>query len=91
MVVFTTGRGSVYGCKPAPSIKLATNSRVYQHMIDDMDVNCGTIVEGGATVADKGKEIFELVLRVASGEKSKSEVYGFGADEFIPWQIGAVM
>jgi altronate hydrolase len=91
MVVFTTGRGSVYGCKPAPSIKLATNSRVYRHMIDDMDVNCGTIVEGGATVAEKGKEIFELILRVASGEKSKSETYGFGADEFIPWQIGAVM
>jgi altronate hydrolase len=91
MVVFTTGRGSVYGCKPAPSIKLATNSRVYQHMIDDMDVNCGTIVEGGATVAEKGREIFELILRVASGEKSKSEIYGFGADEFIPWQIGAVM
>ncbi len=91
MVVFTTGRGSVYGCKPAPSIKLATNSRVFQHMIDDMDVNCGTIVEGGATVAGKGTEIFEMILRVASGEKSKSEIYGFGADEFIPWQIGAVM
>lgn len=91
MVVFTTGRGSVYGCKPAPSIKLATNSRVYQHMTDDMDVNCGTIVEGGATVAEKGQEIFDLILRVASGERSKSEVYGFGADEFIPWQIGAVM
>jgi altronate hydrolase len=91
MIVFTTGRGSVYGCKPAPSIKLATNSRVYHHMADDMDVNCGTIVEGAATVAEKGREIFELMLRVASGEKSKSEMHGFGADEFIPWQIGAVM
>jgi altronate hydrolase len=91
LICFTTGRGSVYGCKPAPSIKLATNSRIYHHMVDDMDVNCGTIVEGGATVAEKGKEIFELMLRVASGEKSKSEAHGFGADEFVPWQIGAVM
>jgi altronate hydrolase len=91
LICFTTGRGSVYGCKPAPSLKLATNSRIYHHMVDDMDVNCGTIVEGGATVAEKGKEIFELMLRVASGEKSKSEAQGFGADEFVPWQIGAVM
>jgi altronate hydrolase len=91
LICFTTGRGSVYGCKPAPSLKLATNSRIYHHMVDDMDVNCGTIVEGGATVAEKGKEIFELMLRTASGEKSKSEAQGFGADEFVPWQIGAVM
>ncbi len=91
LICFTTGRGSVYGCKPAPSIKLATNSRIYHHMVDDMDVNCGTIVEGGATVAEKGREIFDLVLRVASGQKSKSEAQGFGADEFVPWQIGAVM
>ncbi len=91
LICFTTGRGSVYGCKPAPSLKLATNSRVYHHMVDDMDVNCGAIVEGGATVAEKGREIFELMLRVASGERSKSEAQGFGADEFVPWQIGAVM
>jgi altronate hydrolase len=91
LICFTTGRGSVYGCKPSPSIKLATNSRIYHHMADDMDVNCGTIVEGGATVAEKGREIFGLMLRVASGEKSKSEAHGFGADEFVPWQIGAVM
>jgi len=91
LICFTTGRGSVYGCKPAPSLKLATNSRVYHHMVDDMDVNCGTIVEGGATVAEKGREIFDLMLRTASGEKSKSEAQGFGADEFVPWQIGAVM
>ena len=91
LICFTTGRGSVYGCKPAPSLKLATNSRIYHHMIDDMDVNCGTIVEGGASVAEKGKEIFDLILRTASGEKSKSEAQGFGADEFVPWQIGAVM
>jgi len=91
LICFTTGRGSVYGCKPSPSLKLATNSRIYHHMVDDMDVNCGTIVEGGATVAEKGREIFELILRTASGEKSKSEAHGFGADEFVPWQIGAVM
>jgi altronate hydrolase len=91
LICFTTGRGSVYGCKPAPSLKLATNSRVYHHMAGDMDVNCGTVVEGSATVAEKGREIFDLMLRTASGEKSKSEAQGFGADEFVPWQIGAVM
>ncbi len=91
MVCFTTGRGSVFGCKPAPSIKLATNSPMYQRMQDDMDVNCGTILDGDETVQECGQRIFELMLRVASGEKTKSEQFDFGAAEFAPWQIGATM
>ena len=91
VVCFTTGRGSVYGCKPAPSVKLATNSTMYERMSDDMDINCGTIADGDATVADMGQQIFDYVLAVASGQPSKSEALGFGDNEFIPWQIGAVM
>ena len=91
MICFTTGRGSVYGCKPAPSIKLATNSNLYKRMTDDMDINCGTIVDGSETVQECGQRIFDLILRVASGERTKSEALGFGADEFAPWQLGAVM
>jgi altronate hydrolase len=91
MICFTTGRGSVYGCKPAPSIKLATNSNLYKRMTDDMDINCGTIVDGTETVQECGARIFDLILRVASGERTKSEQLGFGADEFAPWQLGAVM
>lgn len=91
LVCFTTGRGSVYGCKPAPSVKLATNSVLYERMTEDMDVNCGSIVDGSASVQDKGREIFELVLRVAGGEKTRSERLGIGSDEFIPWMLGAVM
>jgi altronate hydrolase len=91
MICFTTGRGSVYGCKPAPSIKLATNSALYKRMTDDMDINCGTIIDGTETVQECGARIFELILRVASGERTKSEALGFGADEFAPWQLGAVM
>ena len=91
MICFTTGRGSCYGCKPSPSIKLATNTPMYERMIEDMDVNCGEIVEGTATVEEKGREIFEVILRVASGEPSKSEALGIGNDEFVPWSVGAVM
>jgi altronate hydrolase len=91
MVVFTTGRGSVYGCKPSPSIKLATNTPMYERMSEDMDVNCGQIVDGSASVQQKGREIFDLVLRIASGEQSKSEALGIGSEEFIPWYLGAVM
>jgi altronate hydrolase/galactarate dehydratase len=91
LVAFTTGRGSVSGYKPVPCIKLATNSEMYARMSEDMDVNCGDIVTEGVSVEDKGREIFELFLRVASGEKTKSEELGFGGAEFVPWQIGAVM
>jgi altronate hydrolase len=91
VVCFTTGRGSVYGCKPAPSLKLATNSRLYQHMEEDMDVNCGTIVDGAETIEQVGERIFRLILDTASGKKTKSEVLGFGEDEFAPWVVGATM
>ena len=90
MLCFTTGRGSAYGCKPTPSIKLATNTDIYQRMIDDMDINCGDILDG-VSIEAKGREIFDTVLRVASGEHSKSEKLGYGDAEFVPWQIGAVM
>ncbi|MDP3897019.1 MAG: altronate dehydratase family protein [Mesorhizobium sp.] len=90
MICFTTGRGSAYGCKPAPSIKLATNSAMYERMREDMDINCGDILEG-VSVEAKGREIFDEILAVASGKKSKSEELGYGDNEFVPWQIGAVM
>jgi altronate hydrolase len=91
LVCFTTGRGSVFGCKPAPSIKLATNSAMYQRMEEDMDVNCGTILSGEEDVAQCGARIFDLMLRVASGERTKSESYDFGGAEFAPWVLGATM
>ena len=91
LVAFTTGRGSVSGFKPTPGLKLATNTEMYDRMSDDMDINCGDIVSAGVSVEDKGREIFELLIRVASGERTKSEELGFGGAEFVPWQIGAVM
>ncbi|MCZ7658442.1 MAG: altronate dehydratase family protein [Xanthobacteraceae bacterium] len=90
VMCFTTGRGSAFGCKPTPSIKLATNSQVYASMIDDMDINCGDVLDG-VTIAAKGEEIFRRVLGVASGARTKSEELGYGEAEFVPWQIGAVM
>ncbi|MEZ0169964.1 UxaA family hydrolase [Microvirga sp. TS319] len=90
ILCFTTGRGSAYGCKPTPSIKLATNSDVYRRMIDDMDIDCGDILDG-VSIAEKGQEIFDTILKVASGERSKSELLGYGDAEFLPWQVGAVM
>lgn len=91
MIAFTTGRGSAYGCKPSPSIKLATNSEIFQKMPDDMDLNCGTIATGETTVEEKGAEILDYMLEIASGKKSKSEELGYGDMEFVPWHIGAVM
>jgi altronate hydrolase len=91
MVCFTTGRGSVFGCKPAPSIKLATNTPMYNRMQDDMDVNCGTILDGEESVQDCGQRIFDLIIRVASGEQTKSEAFDFGGAEFAPWVLGATM
>lgn len=90
VVVFTTGRGSVFGFKPAPSIKLATNPELYRKMPDDMDVNAGRVLEG-ATLQDVGDDIFERILAVASGEPSKSEAQGAGEEEFNPWIIGATL
>ncbi len=91
MIVFTTGRGSVSGYKPSPCVKLATNTEMYDRMSEDMDLNCGDIITEGVSVVEKGEQIFELMLRVASGQESKSEELGFGGAEFVPWQIGAVM
>ena len=91
LVVFTTGRGSAFGSKPAPTIKVATNSEMYQRMTDDMDVNAGAMLSDGVSLEEKGREIYELILRVASGEATKSEAQGLGDYEFVPWQIGAVM
>ena len=90
LICFTTGRGSAFGAKPAPSVKLATNSDIYRRMEDDMDIDCGDILHG-MSVEEKGREIFAKVLAVASGEHTKSEDLGYGDAEFVPWQIGAVM
>ncbi|MBV8104736.1 MAG: altronate dehydratase [Hyphomicrobiales bacterium] len=90
VLAFTTGRGSAFGCRPTPSIKLATNNDVYRRMIEDMDINCGDVLDG-VSIADKGKEIFDKVLAVASGARTKSEELGYGEAEFTPWQIGATM
>ena len=91
LLCFTTGRGSAFGCKPVPSIKLATNSRLYEHQTEDMDLNCGDIATGGETVDACGERIFQKILAVASGEKTKSEDFGYGDHEFVPWQLGATM
>jgi altronate hydrolase len=91
MIAFTTGRGSAYGCKPSPSIKLASNTAIYERMTDDIDIDCGPIAAGAVSVAEKGAEILDTLLAVASGAQSKSEALGYGGSEFVPWQIGAVM
>lgn len=90
VVVFTTGRGSVFGCRPTPSIKVATNTPMYSVMSEDMDINAGVVVDGAATVADVGRQIFDRILAVASGEQTVSEELAIGAEEFIPWHMGAV-
>lgn len=89
--VFTTGRGSVYGCKPAPCIKIATNTLMYQRMSDDMDINAGTILDGTETIQQVGQRIFETIISVASGEKTRSELAGIGDEEFAPWMLGPVL
>jgi altronate hydrolase len=91
VIAFTTGRGSCFGFKPTPSIKIATNSAMYRRMEEDMDINAGTILDGEETVEEVGKRIFDLVVEVAGGAPSKSEELGMGDHEFVPWQIGAVM
>ncbi len=90
VVLFTTGRGSCFGCKPAPSIKVATNTPVFERMIDDMDIDAGEVLSG-RSVADVGREIFEEVLAVAGGRKTKSELCGMGDEEFVPWTVGPVL
>ncbi len=90
VVCFTTGRGSAFGYKPVPSLKLTTNSELFQRMEEDMDLNCGDVLEG-VSIQEKGRQIFEEVLEVASGKRTKSEQLGYGDHEFVPWQIGATM
>ena len=90
-MTFTTGRGSTFGSKPAPCLKIATNTDMYRQLSDDMDINAGTIVSDGDSVADVGLRIYKRWLAVASGEVTLSESYGLGDNEFVPWQIGATM
>lgn len=91
IICFTTGRGSVFGAKPVPSIKLATNTAMYRRMEEDMDINCGAVLDEGISVPEMGQRIFDKIIDVASGNPSKSEELGFGDAEFVPWQIGATM
>ncbi len=91
MIVFTTGRGSAYGCAPSPSLKLSTNTALWTKQEEDIDLNCGEIVDGTASVDEIGEKLFRLMLDTASGTKSKSERHGYGQSEFVPWYVGAVM
>ncbi len=90
LICFTTGRGSAYGCAPSPSIKLATNTALWQRQADDMDLNCGTVLSGERSIPELGEELFRMMLSVASGERSRSEQHGYGQNEFVPWQISVV-
>jgi altronate hydrolase len=91
LICFTTGRGSAYGCAPAPSLKLATNTALWLKQEDDIDINCGTIIDGSESIAEVGQRIFAQMLVTASGRKTKSELHGYGQNEFVPWQLGATM
>ena len=91
MICFTTGRGSAYGCAPSPSLKLATNTALWNRQEEDIDINCGEIVDGTASVAEVGAQFFQMILDTASGKKSKSELHGYGQSEFVPWQLGPTM
>jgi len=90
VICFTTGRGSAFGFKPVPSIKLATNTALFERMRDDMDINCGTVAENEESVAECGARIFEKIVAVASGHRTSSEELDYGNNEFTPWQLGAV-
>jgi altronate hydrolase len=90
LICFTTGRGSAYGCAPAPSLKLATNSALMQRQADDMDLNCGEVLDGTRSIEELGATLFQLMLATASGQRSRSELHGYGQNEFVPWQISVV-
>lgn len=90
LICFTTGRGSAYGCAPSPSVKLATNSALMARQSDDMDLNCGEVLDGTKTIHALGAELFQLLLDTASGKHSRSETHGYGQNEFVPWQISVV-
>ena len=91
VICFTTGRGSAYGCAPSPSLKISTNNELWQSQQDDIDINCGEIITGKATVRELGQQIFDEIILIASGSKTKSELHGYGQNEFVPWQLGATM
>jgi altronate hydrolase len=91
MICFTTGRGSAFGSKPAPCLKLATNTVMWQRMQGDMDINCGDLLDGGVSLAEKGRQIFELIIASASGHQTRSEALGLGDNEFVPWSLGPVL
>jgi altronate hydrolase len=91
LICFTTGRGSVFGCKPTPSIKIASNTALFHHMSDDMDINCGSILDGNQSVEEAGVAIFKEILEIASGKSTRSEIHGFGEEEFQPWLLGATL
>jgi len=91
LICFTTGRGSAYGCAPSPSLKLSTNTALWLKQQEDIDIDCGGIIEGHDTIDTVGERIFRLMLATASGQKTKSELHGYGQNEFVPWQLGAVM
>lgn len=91
LVTFTTGRGSAFGSKPSPCIKIATNTEMYERLMSDMDINAGAMLTEGQSLEEKGREIYDMLLTVASGNPSKSEAQGLGDYEFVPWQIGATM
>jgi len=90
VIVFTTGRGSCFGCKPTPSIKVSSNTPLFDRMRDDMDLDAGTIL-AGRPIAEVGHDIFTEILAVASGKKTKSELQGLGDEEFVPWTVGPVL
>ena len=90
LICFTTGRGSMFGSKPAPTIKLASNTPMYQRLSEDMDINCGAILDGDVDLPGMGQRIFEAILSHASGERTKSELLGLGDHEFVPWHLGIV-
>ena len=91
LICFTTGRGTVCGFRPVPTLKLASNSAMYAHLSEDMDIDCGRILDGDVTVAEMGAAIFQAILETASGRPTRSEALGFGSEEFVPWHIGAVL
>jgi altronate hydrolase len=90
LIAFTTGRGSMFGAKPVPSVKLATNTPMFRRLEVDMDLNCGEILDGTVSIEEMGQRIFDCLLRTASGAPSKSELLGLGDNEFVPWQIGVM-
>jgi len=91
LLCFTTGRGSAFGSKPTPCLKMATNNTLWNRQREDMDMNCGDVVEGKETIAEAGERLYIMILEMASGRKTKSEQFGYGSLEFVPWNIGSIM